>query len=132
MRKANQKIGTMYHKLKEIADYIIQAIEPGLKCSEIYEMAVEKSKKLKVTDSFLNFGRGRKSRMIGHGIGLELNGPPVLSIYDDSEITDGCVVALDMHMMDENIGVVKLEDMILITNNGNEILTRSPRDLFEL
>jgi Xaa-Pro aminopeptidase len=37
-----------------------------------------------------------------------------------------------MHMMDENVGVVKLEDMILITNNGNEILTRSPRNLFEL
>jgi len=34
--------------------------------------------------------------------------------------------------MDENVGVVKLEDTILIANNGNEILTRSPRDLFEL
>jgi Xaa-Pro aminopeptidase len=51
---------------------------------------------------------------------------------DDSEVSDGCVVALDMHMMDENICVVKLEDMILITNNGNEILNRSPRELFEL
>jgi Xaa-Pro aminopeptidase len=53
-------------------------------------------------------------------------------MYDDSEVSDGYVVALDMHMMDENVGVVKLEDMILITDNGNEILTKSPRDLFEL
>lgn len=70
--------------------------------------------------------------MIGHGVGLELNEPPVLSNYDDSEVSDGYIVALDMHMMDENIGVVKLEDMILIRNNGNEILTRSPRQLFEV
>jgi len=130
--KANKQIETMYSHLKEIADYLIQAIKPGLKCSEIDKMAIEKSKELKVTDTFLNFGKGRKSRMIGHGIGLELNEPPILSLYDDSEVSDGYVVALDMHMMDENVGVVKLEDMILITDNGNKILTRSPRDLFEL
>jgi len=130
--KANEKIATMYHKLKEIADYLIQAIKPGLKCSEIYQIAIEKSKELKVTYAFLNFGRGRKSRMIGHGIGLELNEPPVLSAYDNSDLLDGFIVALDMHMMDENVGVVKLEDMILITNSGNEILTKSPRHLFEL
>ena len=70
--------------------------------------------------------------MIGHGIGLELNEPPIISAYDNSEVSDGFVIALDMHMMDENVGVVKLEDMILITNSGNEILTKSPRDLFEL
>lgn len=130
--KANQKIKTMYNRLKEISDYLIETIKPGLKCGEIYKMAIEKSKELKVPDAFLNFGRGRKSRMIGHGIGLELNEPPILSPYDDSKISEDHVVALDMHMMDENVGVVKLEDMVLITNSGNEILTKSPRDLFEL
>jgi len=130
--KANEKIKTLYNHLKEISDYLIQSIRPGLKCREIYKMAIEKSKELKVTDVFLNFGKGRKSRMIGHGVGLELNEPPILPLYDDSEVSDGYVVALDMHMMDENVGVVKLEDMILITDNGNEILTKSPRDLFEL
>ena len=130
--KADEKIETLYSHLKEIADCLIQAIKPGMKCREIYQMAIEKSKELEVTNTFLNFGRGRKSRMIGHGIGLELNEPPILSLYDDSEVSDGYVVALDMHMMDDNVGVVKLEDMILITNNENEILSISPRDLFEL
>ena len=41
-------------------------------------------------------------------------------------------MALDMHIMDENVGVVKLEDMILVTDKGNEILTKSPRQLIEL
>lgn len=130
--KANQKIKTMYNRLKEISDYLIEKIKPGLKCGEIYQMAIEKSKALKVPDVFLNFGRGRRSLMIGHGIGLELNEPPILSQYDDSKISENLVVALDMHMMDENVGVVKLEDMVLITNSRNQILTKSPRDLFEL
>lgn len=130
--KANQKIKTMYNRLKEISDYLIEKIKPGLKCGEIYQMAIEKSKALKVPDVFLNFGRGRRSLMIGHGIGLELNEPPILTLYDDSKISENLVVALDMHMMDENVGVVKLEDMVLITNSRNQILTKSPRDLFEL
>ena len=130
--KANEKIQTLYIQLKEIADYLIQNIKPGLRCNEIYKMAIEKAKELKITEAFLNFGKGKTGRMIGHGIGLELNEPPILSEYDDSEVSDGYVIALDMHMMDENVGVVKLEDMILITANGNEILTKSPRDLFEL
>ncbi len=70
------------------------------------------------------------SRMIGHGVGLELNEPPTLAEHDHSEVSDGFVLALDMHMMDENVGVVKLEDMILITGNGNEVLTKTPRHLF--
>jgi len=130
--KANQEIKTMYNQLKEIADYLIEEIKPGMKCGEIYQMAIETSKELKVPDAFLNFGKGRKSHMVGHGIGLELNEPPIISAYDNSEVSDGFVIALDMHMMDKNLGVVKLEDMILVTNNGNKILTKTPRHLFEL
>ncbi len=127
----NAQIETMYNHLKEIADYLIENIKPGMKCSEIYQKALEKSKKLKAEDAFLSFGRGKKGRMIGHGIGLELNEPPILSEYDHSEVLDHFVIALDMHMMDQNVGVVKLEDMVLITNTGNKILTKSPRHLFK-
>jgi len=130
--KANEKIKTMYRSLKEIADHLIEHMKPGMKCSEMYHGALEKSKELKVADAFLDLGSGKRSRLIGHGIGLELNEPPVLSGHNHSEISDGYVVALDMHMMDEDVGVVKLEDMILVTHKGNEILTKSPRRLFEI
>ena len=130
--EADEKIRTMYDNLKDIADHLIENMKPGMKCSEIYGMAIKKAQDLKVIDSFLNFGKGRRSRLLGHGIGLELNEPPVPSEYDHSEIDEDYVIALDMHMMDENVGVVKLEDMILISEGGNEILTKSPRQLFEI
>jgi Xaa-Pro aminopeptidase len=47
-------------------------------------------------------------------------------------VGDNYVVALDIHMMDEAAGVVKLEDMILIKKERNEVLTGSPRELFEI
>jgi Xaa-Pro dipeptidase len=130
--EADEKIRTMYDNLKQIADHLIENMKPGMKCSEIYGMAIKKAEELDTIDSFLNFGKGRRSRLLGHGVGLELNEPPVPSEYDHSEIDEDYVIALDMHMMDESVGVVKLEDMILIKDEGNEILTKSPRHLFEI
>jgi Xaa-Pro aminopeptidase len=130
--KAPEAIKYMYSDLVTIADHLISRIKPGMKCSEIYSAAIEKAKELGRSDHFQNFGKGKKSRLIGHGIGLELNEPPVPSEYDHSEVGDNYVVALDIHMMDEAAGVVKLEDMILIKKEGNEVLTRSPRRLFEI
>lgn len=130
--KAKDETKKLFKSLKEIADYLIQYITPGMRCSDIYKMALKKAEELQVGKHFLNFGGGRRSRIIGHGVGLELNEPPILSNYDDSHITDGLVLALDMHMMDEKSGVVKLEDMILIGENKNELLTVTPRDLFEV
>ena len=62
---------------------------------------------------------------------MELNEPPVPSEYDQSTVENNYVIALDMHMLDESVGVVKLEDIILISDGRNEILTKSPRNLFE-
>jgi Xaa-Pro dipeptidase len=130
--KAAPEIKAMYNDLKTIADHLINYIKPGMKCSEIYRAAVEKAEELGRSKHFQNFGRGKKSRIIGHGIGIELNEPPVPSEYDHSEVGDHYVIALDIHMMDEHAGVVKLEDMILIGHEGNEVLTKSPRCLFEV
>jgi Xaa-Pro aminopeptidase len=121
----------LFRSLKEIADCLINHMTPGMRCSEIYKMAVKKAEELEVDKPFLNFGNGRKSKIIGHGVGLELNEPPILSDYDHSIISDGFVLALDMHMTDEKSGVVKLEDMILI-GQRNKLLTKTPRELFEI
>ena len=130
--KAEIEVKEMYNSLREIADHIIKKICPGIKCSEIFQIAVDKAEELKVTDAFLNFGGGKKSHMIGHGIGLECNEPPIISKYEHSEINSNFVITLEIHIFREDVGVVKLEDMLLIGHNGNELLTKSPRLLFEL
>jgi Xaa-Pro aminopeptidase len=129
---ADSEVRSLYDDLQSIADHLIANIRVGMRCSDIYGMALKKASDLHRENHFLNFGKGKRSRMIGHGIGLELNEPPILSEYDHSEIGENHVVALDMHMMDEDRGVVKLEDMILIQEGGNELLTISPRTLCEI
>ena len=130
--KAGKEIHSLYNDLKAIADHLIANVRPGMACNDIYRMAVKKAAELGRQDQFQHFGGGKRSRLIGHGIGLELNEPPIPSEYDHSPVEEGYVIALDMHMLDEGLGVVKLEDMILIKRTGNEILTTSPRKLFEV
>ena len=130
--RAGGAVRAMYDDLWSIADHLIGEIRPGMKCSEIYRMAVEQADSLGRRSQFQSFGRGKISRLIGHGIGLELNEPPIPSEYDHSTVGEDYVIALDLHMLDEALGVVKLEDMILIGKSGNEILTKSPRKLFEI
>jgi len=130
--KAKKGTKRLFQSLKGVADYLIEHIKPRMNCSDVFKMAIKKAEELRADEFFLNFGNGRKSKMIGHGVGLELNEPPILSSYDHSEIPESCVLALDMHMMDEKFGVVKLEDMILIGEKKNQLLTKSPRELFEV
>jgi Xaa-Pro aminopeptidase len=130
--KAGKDIHALFDDLKAIADHLIANIRPGMVCHDIYRMAVHKADELGRQDPFQHFGGGKRSRLIGHGIGLELNEPPILSEYDHSLVGEGHVIALDLHMLDEGLGVVKLEDMILIKRTGNEILTISLRKLFEV
>jgi Xaa-Pro aminopeptidase len=129
--KAQNKFKDLYACLKEIADDLIEKIRPGISCQEVYRTAVDKASALGVSDAFLNFGNN-KSRMIGHGVGLELSEPPVISSYDTSLIQNDYVMAIEMHMMADGVGVMKLEDMIRVGNDGNEILTVTPRDLCEV
>jgi len=130
--RADDGIHALYNDLRKIADDLIEYIHPGLPAREISRRAFQKAREMGREGTFQNFGKGRSSRIIGHGIGLELNEPPILSDYDDSGIPENGVVALDIHMMEEGRGVVKLEDMILVRRGGNEILTKSPRILFEV
>jgi Xaa-Pro aminopeptidase len=127
---ANDKAQRLFDALKEISNHLVDNIEIEMKYGEIFQMAVEKAKGLNVEDYFLRLGN-RKAHFVGHGIGLELNEPPLLSNYDHSKVSSGVVVTLEMHMMSKNC-VVKLEDMLLIGEKKNKILSITPRELFQV
>lgn len=131
--KASKNIRRMFEALKEISDHLIDSIEVGMKSFEVYRMALDKAEKLGIGKYFLNLGDERgKTFLVGHGIGLELNEPPILSCYEQSTIPDRLVITIEIHVMDKHTGVVKLEDMILVGKRKNKILNITPQELFEV
>ncbi|HNT58404.1 MAG TPA: Xaa-Pro peptidase family protein, partial [Syntrophales bacterium] len=71
-------VQALYDDLRRIADDLIESIYPGIPASDISRRAFVKARELGREKPFQNFGNGRHSRIIGHGVGLELNEPPIL------------------------------------------------------
>ena len=65
---------------------------------------------------------------LGHGVGLEVHEQPWLS-RDPSKLVAGDVITLEPGLYRQGFGGVRLEDLVLVTDDGAENLTDFPYDL---
>lgn len=68
----------------------------------------------------------------GHGIGLEIHEGPRLSKLSETVLTPGMVVTVEPGIYVPNFGGVRIEDDIVITDTGIQILTQSTKELILL
>ena len=73
------------------------------------------------------FGHG-----LGHGIGLDVHEEPALTKRSDKELVSGMVVTVEPGVYIPDWGGVRIEDDVLITDGGCEILTTSTKELLEV
>ncbi|KMK76983.1 M24 family metallopeptidase [Alkalihalobacillus pseudalcaliphilus] len=68
----------------------------------------------------------------GHGLGMEVHEAPGLSFKSDTVLEPGMVVTVEPGIYIPNVGGTRIEDDILITKEGNESFTSSPKELITL
>ena len=101
----------------------IQAIRPGKTCEAIDKVArgiIEKAGYGK------RFGHG-----LGHGIGLEIHEAPRLTKGQATKLAPGMIVTVEPGIYLPGWGGVRIEDDILVTRTGHEVLTNVPKELDE-
>ena len=131
--KSSESCKLFYQGMKEIADRIIKFVRPGISCDYLYNMALKFADELGMGPYFMRLGKDHKKvPFIGHGVGLELNEPPLLRKNNQEPLEEGMIIALELEMTNSPHEVVKLEDTILITSEGVEILTITPRNLHDV
>jgi Xaa-Pro aminopeptidase len=75
--------------------------------------------------------KGYASSM-GHCLGVECNERPWIGRDEEKELLEGMVVNVDVPVLELGWGGVQLEDTVLVTSDGYEMLTRTDRTLYVL
>lgn len=110
-----------YETTLRLTEMCVDAVEPGVKASEIANIC---DSGLKKTGLELTFRAGR----IGHGIGLMLTEPPHIASYDDTVLEPGMTITIEPGFVTD-YGVFQAEQNVLVTKDGHEILSIASTEL---
>ena len=110
------------HKVSlDIQEDIVRVAIPGYPCAELYHKALARVEKEGLTDYFM--GTGQQAKFVGHGIGLQINEPPVFSSRSKEVLLPGMAFALEPKFVIPGVGAVGIENSFLVTESGVEKLT---------
>ena len=68
----------------------------------------------------------------GHGCGLEVHEAPTASKTSEDVLKPGMAVTVEPGIYLPGVGGVRIEDLVVVTDNGCDILTRSPKELVKI
>lgn len=114
----------------DVQNAVVAATKPGVTGEELYNIGMAVVQQSAFADYFM--GNGQKASFIGHGIGLQINEPPVLAPRQRQELEAGMVFALEPKIVLPGIGPVGIENSWLVTPTGAECLTKGPEEIIEL
>lgn len=127
--KASMEIKNLYNTVLEGQKLAIESVGAGMEAKELFK---------KVNDHFRKSGYettlgSRKPEgfihNLGHGVGLEIHEKPSLGPYSEEKLVAGSVITIEPGLYYPDIGGVRIEDMVLVKNDGCENLTKMPKNL---
>lgn len=127
--KPSDKQSDLWNRLVELHLSVIEKIKPGITGEDLYLYAEQIAEKMGLANYFMGVGQNR-GKYIGHSIGLEIDEDPVLGLGFKQPLPQGAVITIEPKFMVPGLGSVMIEDDILITDSGFEILSTLDRDLF--
>ncbi|MBO1205037.1 aminopeptidase P family protein [Staphylococcus nepalensis] len=124
-------IGEPEQQLKEIYNIVLEANLKGIEAAR--KGITGKALDAVVRDYITEKGYGNAfGHSLGHGIGLDVHEGPNLSKKSETALEINNCVTIEPGIYLDGIGGVRIEDDILITENGCERFTKSSKDLIIL
>jgi Xaa-Pro aminopeptidase len=117
----NARIKRMYRAVLEAQLAAIDAVRPGVTTVSVDRAARRVLAGYGLDQCFIH--------STGHGLGLEIHEPPRLGKRDRRRLCPGMAITIEPGAYIEGFGGVRIEDTVVVTESGCEILTPTPKDL---
>ncbi len=115
---------SVYHTVLKAQLAAIKGVKAGVSCSEIDKIA---------RDIIYNAGyEGCFGHGTGHGVGLEIHEEPRFSMGCKTALLPGMVMTVEPGIYLPGRFGVRIEDMVAVTQDGCNNLTRAPKELIVL
>ncbi|MGV8962909.1 MAG: M24 family metallopeptidase [Candidatus Saccharimonadaceae bacterium] len=110
------------HQLSiEISNEIMQFAKMGVACADVYDRTMEMVVESKMEKYFM--GTTQQAKFVGHGVGLEINEPPVFAHRSREILQKNMAVAFEPKFVLPGIGAVGIENTYFVTEVGLEKVT---------
>ena len=114
----------VFEAVLEAQELAVQAVRPGIRCGDLDEVARGVLRRTGLEKAF--------SHSLGHGLGLEIHEGPRIAAGVDTALEAGMVVTIEPGAYLPGRFGVRIEDTVLVTGDGVEVLTPSPKVWTEL
>jgi len=122
--RATEEQRRIYGIVKDAHDRAIAHVKPGVRLATIDAAAREF---IDQAGHGEHFGHGT-----GHGVGLAVHEWPVVAKNSQDVAEEGMVFTIEPGIYLPGWGGVRIEDMVLVTADGCEVLTTIPKDLMRV
>jgi Xaa-Pro aminopeptidase len=118
------KFARVYKTVLDAQRKAIDAVRPGAVCQDVDDAA---------RSVIVKAGYGRRfTHGLGHGIGLQVHEAPRVAAKNQTVLKPGMIVTIEPGIYIPGWGGVRIEDDVLVTRHGHEVLTHVPKELDEM
>lgn len=124
-------LGTVDEALTGLYEVVRRANAAGKAAVRPGTMAQQVDRAAREVISHAGYGE-RFIHRTGHGLGIETHEPPYIVEGNEQELQPGMVFTVEPGVYLPGLGGVRIEDDVVVTENGMECLTSFPRELMQI
>ena len=124
-------VGNVSEEQRKVYNTVLKAQTAAIKVAHAGAVCKEVDKVARDIIAAVGF-EGCFGHGLGHSVGLDIHENPCFNTRDETTLEKGMVITVEPGIYLENKFGVRIEDMIIITENGNEDITQSPKELIVL
>jgi len=117
----SRRVRGMYNAVLKAQLAAIDAVRPGLTAAHVDRAARHVLEREGLGKEFVH--------STGHGLGLEIHEGPRLGRRDKTKLEPGMAITIEPGAYIRDFGGIRIEDTVLVTNNGCEVLTPTSKEL---